>query len=274
MCPVIFDECSRSIDWSTVISGLASHKPSAKHDEPPSFSPIRASNLLQFADTKMQDNENQSLYGLNEKMNAVHLQVSQPSSGEQSSRDTRDEFTVDERPTLSNLAGELQNLIFKHLHPSAAARLRQTNHYFNSSVDIPISAVFDYLQEKELWPTHSYDFACFICLRLKSRFSFDKNQTRLKRGTWGDSSRERFCVDCGIKARKYSPTSIIVIGGKKLLLCRHCETLQGGFCEACRICDSCIGKGHSICQHYSWIGPRPVGSTSSWSTHQSRETDW
>ena len=214
----------------------------------------------------MQDNESQSLSGLNEKMNAVHLQLSQPDSGEQSSRDTKDKSTVDERPTLSNLAGELQNLIFKHLHPSAAARLRQTNHYFNSSVDIPMSAVFDYLQEKERLPTHSDDYDCFICLRLKSRSSFGQSQTRSPRGKDGDSSRERFCVDCR--------TCIMVFGGKQLLLCRRCETLQKRFCEACRLCDSCIGKGHSICQNHNWIGPRPVGSTSSWSTHQSRETDW
>ncbi|KAM0802338.1 hypothetical protein BDR22DRAFT_887575 [Usnea florida] len=222
----------------------------------------------------MEDNESQSLIGLNEKMNAVHLQVSQPSSGEQSSRDTRDESTVNERPTLSNLAGELQNLIFKHLHPPAAVRLRQTNHYFSSIVDIPISAVFDYLQEKEQLPTHSDDFACFTCLRLKSRSSFGKSQTRSPRGKDGDNSRERFCVDCGIKARKYNRSCIIVISENKLLLCRRCETLQKRFCEACRLCDSCIGKGYSICQNHNWIGPRPAGTTSSWSTHQSRETDW
>ena len=173
----------------------------------------------------MEDNESQSLNGLNEKMNAVHLQLSQPDSGEECSRDTRDKSTIDERPTLSNLAGELQILIIKRLHPAAAAHLRQTNHHFNSSVDIPISAVFDYLQEKERLPAHSNDFACFTCLRLKSRSSFVRIQTRLKRGKNGDSSRDRFCVDCGIKARKYSPSSVMMIGGELQLLCWSCKTL-------------------------------------------------
>ena len=222
----------------------------------------------------MEDNESRSLNGLNEKMKAVHLQTSQPDSGEECSRGTGDKSTIDERSTLSNLAGELQSLIFKHLHPSAAARLRQTNHYFNSSVDIPISAVFDYLQEKERMPTHSNDFACFTCLRLKSRSSFSRRQIRLKRGKNGDRPRERFCLDCGIEAQKYNRTSIIVAGEVQLLLCLRCQTLQKRFCGACRLCDSCIGNGNTICRNLNLIGPRATRSTSSLLTHKSRENEY
>ena len=190
----------------------------------------------------MGDSKSQILNGLNEKMNAVHLQLSQPDSREEYSRDTGDKSTIDQRPTLSNLAGELQNLIFKHLHPSAAANLRQTNHYFNSSVDIPISAVFDYLQEKERMPAHADDFACFTCLRLKSRSSFGKSQTRNKRGKNGYSPRERVCVDCGINARKYNRRSVLAVGEEVYMLCCCCRTFQKRYCRACGWCDSCIRR--------------------------------
>ena len=277
-------------DWSAVFSGLAPSKASAKHDEPQSFSLRRASHLLQFADTKMDENESQSINDLNEKMNAVNLQLSQPDSGEECSRDTRDKSMIDERPTLSNLAGELHNLIVKHLHPSAAAHLRQTNHHFNSSVDIPISAVFDYLQEKERLPNHTEDFACFTCLSLKSRSSFAKSQTRLKRGKNGHSSRERFCLDCGFKARKYTYGNVMMIGEELHTRCCSCETLQKRFCKNCCWCDSCIrndseqavsvlrmgqladenGEARksildNFCRRHVWIGAEPAGSTSSFS---------
>ena len=190
----------------------------------------------------MGDNESQSLNVLNAKMNALYLQLSQLGQGRQGSPDTEDKSTIDERPTLSNLAGELQNLIFRHLHPSAAANLRQTNHYFNSSVHIPISAVFDYLQEKERMPTHADDFACFTCLRLKSRSSFGKSQTRNKRGKNGNSPRERFCVDCGINAPKHNRRSILAIGEERYMLCCSCRNFQKRLCRACGWCDSCIRR--------------------------------
>ena len=193
-------------------------------------------------DNKIRDNESHSLNGLNEKMNAVHLQLSQPDKDEKCSRDTGDKSTIDEKPTLSNLPGELQGLIFKHLHPSAAAHLRQTNHHFNSSVDIPVSAVFDYLQEKERMPTHSDDFACFTCLRLKSRSSFGKIQTKWKHGKNGDCPRERFCVDCGTKTRKYNRRNVMTIGKELHMLCCICNTFHKSYCKGCGWCDSCIRK--------------------------------
>ena len=190
----------------------------------------------------MGNNESQGLNGLNGKVTEVHLQLSQPDMEEECSRDTGDKSTIGERPTLSNLAGELQNLIFKHLHPSAAAHLRQTNHHFNSSVNIPISAVFDYLQEKERMPNHSDDFACFTCLRLKSRSSFSRRQTRMRRGKNGESPRERFCVDCGIEAQKYNRRSVMAIGKDLQILCCSCKTFQKHYCIGCWWCDSCIRK--------------------------------
>lgn len=94
------------------------------------------------------DKQRQSLDSLTKKMDAAHLQVSRPGSREHGTFHTRESCRTDENPALSNLAGELQDLIITNLHPSAAIALSQTICHFNSYANLhqlPFSAVFNYL---------------------------------------------------------------------------------------------------------------------------------
>lgn len=176
-------------------------------------------------------------------MNGFHLQSSQPMNGETSVLDTRGNSTSSERPTLSNLAGELQNLVIGHLDLPAAARLSQTNRHFSACVNIPLSAIISYLRNKELSAGRTDDFACYTCLRLKPRSSFGKRQTRGKNGKNGQNPTGRFCLDCASEHRRYAPGNTLEINGKWQVCCYDCETLQKRFCTRCRWCDGCIGKG-------------------------------
>lgn len=78
-------------------------------------------------------------------MNATNLQVRRSDSGENGMLVTRESCTIDEGPSLSNLPGELQDLIIINLHPSAAIALSQTNWHFHSCTNLyrlPRSVVF------------------------------------------------------------------------------------------------------------------------------------
>lgn len=154
----------------------------------------------------MENFETRIFDSLNENVNPTHLRVSRIGSGESGAPDTSASSGADERPALCNLAGELQDLIITNLHPSAAIALSQTNWHFNSCVNLhrlPSSAVLKYLQEKELLPTHSNDYACSTCLRLKPRSTFTTSQTRVSRGKSGQHACKRICFDCSCRNDKY-----------------------------------------------------------------------
>ena len=85
-------------------------------------------------------------------------------------RDTRESSGAYKKPTLCNIAGELQDIIITNLHPSAVIALSLTSRYLFFWVSLrrlPSSLVFDYLQKKELLRAHADDYACYSCLRLK-----------------------------------------------------------------------------------------------------------
>ncbi len=126
----------------------------------------------------MEDRESQNLNKLTETTNAAQPRFSQSGNGV---HDTHSSSGTDEQPGLTNLAGELQDLIIINLHPSAAIALSQTNHHFHSCVSLhrlPFPVVFEYFQEKELLSIHSDDYACYTCLRLQPRSDFAWRQTR------------------------------------------------------------------------------------------------
>ena len=177
---------------------------------------------------KMEDRESQDLDSATKMMKTVHIQDSQTDRGKVEIPDIKSSFGVDDRPSLANLAGELQDLIITKLHPSSAIALRQTNHHFHASVNLhrlPFSVVFDWLQDKELMPSHN-NYACYTCLRLKPRSAFAKRQTTSGRGTFGKASHTRICLDCALSTGKHYPGSFLEIGKELQVLCMGCEILR------------------------------------------------
>ena len=206
----------------------------------------------------MKDHESQHLDSATETMKTVHLQDSQSDGGEIDALDTNNSSGTDESPSLTNRAGELQDLIITKLHPSSAIALGQTNHHFHASVNLhrlPFYLVFDWLQDKEFMPGQT-DYACYTCLRLKPRSAFAKEQTKFKRGTFGKASHSQICLDCGLRTGKHCPGSILVIGKELQVLCMGCKILRNQFCTLCRWCDSCIHRGYAIVlRKGGWAGP-------------------
>lgn len=228
----------------------------------------------------MDDEQQQSLDSLTEQLSAAHLQLSPLRSGKHGAPDTRESCRTDEPQALSNLAGELQDLIITNLHPSAAIALSRTNRHFHSCVNLhrlSSSVVFDYLHEMELLPTRSDEYACYTCLRLKPQSAFTMRQTTHSQGKLGQEPRKRFCLDCGIKSGRHLPGHMMKIGTELQVYCGGCETLQKRFCGRCCWCESCIRKGpvkvlrkgqwakpngeasevilRDVCRDHTWGGP-------------------
>lgn len=158
--------------------------------------------------SKMEDHESQSLRSLTDKMNAAHVEDPCSGSEKNGAPNTKDSSGADETPGLSNLAGELQNLIITNLHPSAAIALSQTNRHFHSCAHLhrlPSPTVFDYLQEKELLPIKLDDYACYTCLRFKPRPTFGTRQTRSILEKLGQSAHKRYCFECGSMPGNHLP---------------------------------------------------------------------
>ena len=149
----------------------------------------------------MEDHESQHLDSAMEMMKTVHLQGS---TGEIDAPDIKNSYETEDRPSLTNLAGELQDLIITKLHPSSVIALSQTNHHFHDTVSLhrlPFSVVFDWLLHKEDKCCGRYwNYACYTCLRLKPRSAFSKKQTRRRREKWGQDSYMRRCLDCGLSS--------------------------------------------------------------------------
>lgn len=189
---------------------------------------------------------------------------------------TEEDSGTDEKPALSNLAGELEDLIITNLHPPAAIALSQTNPYFNSCVNLhrlPHPVVIDYFQEKEHLQIHEDDHACHTCLRLKLRSKFTVKQTKGLRGKNGQGSYQRIFLDCGFRTGRHIPGHRMKIGRELKVHCGGCETLQKRFCRLCLWCGNCIEKGtamvprkggwlsvRNICKHHAWEGSTPTDS--------------
>ena len=168
----------------------------------------------------MEDHESQHLDSATEMMKTVHLQDSESDTGEIDATEIKNSPGTDEKPSLTNLASELQDLIITKLHPSSAIALSQTNRHFHDSVSLhrlPFSVVFDWLKHKEYKLCHrDKNYACYICLRLKPRSAFGKKQTRSRRQTFGDESYKRRCLDCGLNTGKINPDSFFKIDKEPL----------------------------------------------------------
>ena len=235
--------------------------------------------------SKMEDQKSQSFDSLTEKMDTAHLRLSQSGSGKDGVPDTKENCKTDVNSALSKLAGELQDLIITNLDPSAIIALSQTNCHFNSCAKLhrlPFYNVYNYLTTKEDLPTHSNDYACFTCLRLKPKSSFSTGQTRSPREKWCEEAHTRICLECGFKTGKYVPSQILKNGAELQVYCGGCETIQKRFCKTSCWCDCCIRNGtatvisegewakphgqacevviRNLCEQHTWEGPEPARS--------------
>lgn len=236
----------------------------------------------------MEDHQSQNLDSLMRTMNAAHLQVSGSEREEICLPASKNSSGTGERPSLTNLAGELQNIIVANLNPSAVVALSQTSRHFHACVSLnrlPFIGVYNWLREREQVSTNSENYACYTCLRLKHRSAFAKAQTRTPRGKSGYNARARICLDCGFSTGMHTQGSMMDIGGELQVLCMGCETLHKQYCMSCRRCDSYISKGTAIvsrkgqwagpngearevvirnsCSHHDWKKPEPIRSGAS-----------
>lgn len=141
-----------------------------------------------FTRTKIEDYKIQSFDNLTDTMNTAEIRLSQSASEKMDISDSEGSSGPVKSLTLSDVVGELQNLIIANLHPSAAIALSQTNHHFHACANLhqlPLSLVSQYFREKELLPAHRGEYACYTCMRLKHRSSFAPSQTKSPRGHTG-----------------------------------------------------------------------------------------
>ena len=239
----------------------------------------------------MGDKKSPNLENLTDVMNVALPQLPQPVS---SMADTETKSGTDERLTLLNLAGELQNLIILNLHPEAAIALSQTNRHFHSCASLhrlPLPIVSQWFHEKEMLPENSEKFACYTCLRLKPQSAFVLKQTKKKKSKFSPDAGNRFCIDCGCKYGKITPGHILKTSAGLRVSCIGCEKPQDRFCTLCYWCDGCASKGivtmerrrdwvkpgdgarkislKNICEGHSWEGRTVAGGTNSLTVMQS-----
>ena len=163
--------------------------------------------------------------------------------------------------TLYALPTELQHHIVLNLHPSAALTLKQTNRYFHTHIALyrldPLE-VKQYIHEVELRPRNRDNYACFKCLRVRSRTAFTINQLGAKTSKDGMYPNERFCLDCGVENKLLKPGTVLVIAGDEScpkVFCGSCSTVQSYFCRKCHWCAACIART----KHFKTSWSRSVG---------------
>ena len=66
-------------------------------------------------------------------------------------------------------------------------------------------------------------YPCYTCLSVLPKDQFADNATRKGRGINGVNHRTRFCLDCGIQKKIYTPDASPLVGGKYLFVCRRCR---------------------------------------------------
>ena len=155
------------------------------------------------------------------------------------------------KPSLSNLAGEIQNQIFQHLDPVTRGALRYVNGHFHESLALDRSKYsterYNYLHavETSTWHPRKDDFACHDCDMMKPKKDFSKTQTKGKRGKNGYEYSLRVCMACAVRQGQFKPGSVVKTNDRteSQIFCRACSTLQREWCAHCRFCRKCAEKG-------------------------------
>lgn len=110
------------------------------------------------------------------------------------------------------------------------------------------------LGTRSLLPRYTYsptDFVryknkyfCSRCLKLRFRCVFADKQVKAKRAKGHAESNRRFCLECGVKRRIYSPGQMIDISGYTHYICGLCWQMCGSglYCTFCGGCERCLEK--------------------------------
>lgn len=129
---------------------------------------------------------------------------------------------------------ELHTAIAAHLSFPDILNLKYTNRYLSALIP-PLA--HSELLEAEKTPLSSFArgtgilstpeyYACKDCLRLRPKSKFADNMTKGGRGCKGSTAFTRFCLDCGLNPKpgttRYTRGSIILVGGRKFVLCAEC----------------------------------------------------
>ena len=151
-------------------------------------------------------------------------------------------ITVESKMNISSLPGEIQNMIIRHLHPSAAVALGHTNRYFHSISSLhilPISIVEAFLEERIPYMLRMDNYLCASCFHSKPPERFLESQITEKRSKEGSERNLRRCLDC--MKEQISPGSIVELGkmGQKHVLCMACVNFRSPYCVQCRWCSVC-----------------------------------
>lgn len=174
--------------------------------------------------------------------------------------------TMEPKPTLSTIPGELQNQIVAYLEPLSALALRQVNQHFSQIVPrtaFSFRAYREFLHalETSSWHPSKDDYACFGCIRLGPKVDFIYRHTRDERGKRGRKWKHRRCIRCLERKRFLKPGSILSTeyGKRSQIICCGCSKIQREWCTRCTLCRTCtkkcafIGQGASDCLGLAFI---------------------
>jgi hypothetical protein len=143
-------------------------------------------------------------------------------------------------PILLRLPVELHLHIVVQLELRERANFASTNRYFRSIIQAPTHAEF-LLAEASIWAKEERLFACRGCGLFRRYTCFADDMIKGKRCRSGTQADTRFCLECGIAGKLYTPGTHLAICGQPHVLCQHCKILKNrvgsqGTCADCSPC--------------------------------------
>ncbi|TGO64815.1 hypothetical protein BCON_0005g00110 [Botryotinia convoluta] len=129
------------------------------------------------------------------------------------------------RRTLESLPAEIQLKIIGNLGFVGNTKLRETNHFYNTTIPAPTPTDEELRElilatESEDYATKKQLLACNNCLRLRHVSKFRDTQTRGKRIRNGPQRHLRLCLKCAIWKGWYRLGKFIQVNGEDVYICR------------------------------------------------------
>ncbi|KAF5874364.1 uncharacterized protein Bfra_004369 [Botrytis fragariae] len=127
--------------------------------------------------------------------------------------------------TLESLPAEIQYKIIGYLGFMGKTKLRQTNHFYNTTIPAPTPTDEELRElilatESEDYATSKQLLACNNCLRLRHVSKFRDTQTKGKRIRNGPQRHLRLCLQCAIWKGWYRLGKFIKVYGEDVYICR------------------------------------------------------